>query len=272
MRAKRAVGGAALAAALAVALVVGVLAVLFLTREDPGSKPVDEAIEEFEAGTTVPAGGARRGPEPGIYQAEGDGREALSIPGVSQDDGAVLPVTVESLDDRCWRFTVDFNEAHWQDWRFCEEDGRLVDHGGQTFQRWDFGALTVENLTTFACDPPSVVFDPDAEAGASWPQSCSGTSTEVSGTTTSAGPAHDLGEEELVIGGQPVVARHHRQERTLSGAQAGTSVEDFWFAVDTGLPLRQERDIRLESDSPVGPVGYTESGWWQLTTLDPVQR
>lgn len=269
---KRVAGGIGIGVAVVVALVVGVSAVLFATREQPGAKSVDEAAEELAVGTTAPVGSTRFGPEPGVYQAEGEGREEISLPGISQVDGDVQPITVEALEDGCWRWTVDHNVAHWQDWRFCERDGVVVDHGGQTYQRWDFGALTVENLTTFTCDPPSVVIDPEAEVGSSWEQSCSGTSTEVEGVTTSSGPYTFLGEEDVVIGGETVPTRHHRQQRTMTGAQTGTSTEEFWFTLDTGLPVRMERDISLESDSPVGAVGYTESGWWQLTSLAPLSR
>jgi hypothetical protein len=30
-----------------------------------------------------------------------------------------------------------------------------------------------------------------------------------------------------------------------------------------------EREVRIHSDSPVGTITYTESGWWQLTSLVP---
>lgn len=256
-----------------VVVTVAVLAVLFLTREDPGAKSVDEAVEDLRSRTTGPAGTTPpevRVPPSGVYTAEGEGTEALSLPGISQTDGEVIPVTVEPVDDEgCWRFRVDYNEAHWQDWRFCEVDGTLVERGGVTYQRWDFGALVVENTTDFTCDPPALVDDPAAEPGDASEQSCEGTSDQVDGVATSAGPVTFLGVEDLDVGGRTVTTRHVRQARTLSGAQTGTTTTDSWIDVDSGLPVRMERTADIASDSPVGSVSYTESGWWQLTSLTP---
>ena len=256
-----------------VVVVVGVVALLFLTREDPGAKSVDEAVEDLRTRTTGSSGTAApevRVPPSGVYTAEGEGTEALSLPGMSQTDGEVIPVTVEPVDDEgCWRFRVDYNEAHWQDWHFCEVDGALVERGGTTYQRWDFGALVVENVTDFSCDPPHAMDDPSVEPGATWEQSCSGTSDQIDGVATSAGPATFVGVEDLDVGGTTVTARHLRQDRTLSGAQTGTTTNDVWFDVGTGLPVRMERSVEIDSDSPVGAIRYTESGWWQLTSLTP---
>lgn len=257
-------------AAVAIGVVV-VVVVAFVLREDPGGKPLGEAVEEFEAangGPSPDAGGT--GPLPGVYQAEGEGRESISFPAVSQSDGAVLPVTVESVDEHCWRVKVDFNAAHWQDWNYCDVDGRVVDRGGQTYQRWDFGTFTVENLSDFRCDPPGVMIDPSATEGTSWPQSCTGTNSQSSGRTISSGPYTFVGTEELTIGGAPTAALRYRQERSIADAQQGSTVVEFWFEVDTGLPLRMERTVRVDSDSPVGTVTYDESGWWQLSSTKPV--
>ena len=253
---------------------VGVLGVLFLTREDPGAKSVDEAVEDLRTRATGSAGATPPevvAPPSGVYSAEGEGDEALSLPGISQTDGEVIPVTVEPVDEEgCWRFRVDYNEAHWQDWRFCDVDGVVVERGGTTFQRWDFGALVVENSTTFTCEPPALIDDPAAEPGDASDQSCDGTSDQVEGLATSAGPVTFLGVEDLEVGGSTVTTRHVRQARTLSGAQTGTTTNDTWFDVETGLPVRMERSADIASDSPVGTVSYTESGWWQLTDLAPV--
>jgi hypothetical protein len=256
-----------LAAGIAAVVLAAVAAplVLFATREDPEAKDLGEAVDEFRPSEDD----AAAGPEPGVYEAAGEGREAISFPPVSQRDGEVVPVTVEPVAEGCWTVTVDYNEAHRQDWTFCPDDGAVVDRGGQTYQRWDFGATKVENTSTFTCDPPAVMIDPDADPGDSWPQSCTGTNTQADGESTSAGPHAFVDVEALEIGGDAVQTRHYRQERTISGAQAGTDVVHFWFAVDDHLPVRMEREVRIDSDSPVGTVTYTEEGSWQLTSLVP---
>jgi hypothetical protein len=253
-----------IAAVVLVALAVPL--VLFATREDPKAKDIGAAVDEFEPGE---GDAAADGPAPGVYEAAGEGREAISFPPVSQRDGAVVPVTVEAAEEGCWKVTVDYNEAHWQDWTYCPDGAMVVDRGGQTYQRWDFGATKVENTSTFTCDPPAVMIDPDATAGDSWQQACTGTNTQADGESTSAGPHTFVGLEPLEVGGDEVQTRHYRQERTISGAQAGTDVVHFWFVLDDHLPVRMEREVRIDSDSPVGTVTYTEEGSWQLTSLTP---
>ncbi len=261
---------------VAVVLVaVAVPVVLFATRERPEGKDLGEAVDEYQPGSSTAAGG----PTPGVYRATGEGTEAISLPPVSQHDGAVVPVTVEAADDGCWRVEAAYHEAHRQDWTFCEQPGGggagegaapvVVDRGGQTYQRWDFGATSVENTSTFTCDPPAVMIDPSAEPGDTWDQHCTGTNTQTDGTTISAGTYEFVGVEDLEIDGEAVPARRYRQDRTISGAQTGTDAVDVWFAVADHLPLRMARDVRIDSDSPVGTVTYTESGWWQLDSLVP---
>ncbi len=64
---------------------------------------------------------------------------------------------------------------------------------------------------------------------------------------------------------------HYVSERTLSGDQTGTEHTEMWFAVDNGLPLRNERTITVVSPapSPLDSVTYTEHGSWALQSLTP---
>jgi hypothetical protein len=260
--------GLAVAAVLVAA--TAVVLVAFLVREDPQQKDVGEAVEEFREDAGPQPGGANR-PPAGVYLAEGTGRESLSFPPISQNDGDEVPVTVEHEGADCWILTIDFNEAHWQNFRYCpgSDSGTLVETGGDTFQRWDLGSATIENLSTFTCDPPSVMIDSDAKEGDAWDHSCEGTNSQVAGVTTTAGPYTYVGLEQIDVDGKEVATRHYRQERAISGAQRGSTTIDLWFAVDDNLPLRSERSIQLDSDSPVGTITYTETGSWQLESLEP---
>jgi hypothetical protein len=254
---------------LAVTVVLGVAALvgLFLLREDPGAKDVDQAIDEFRS-TSATAGSGGPRPAAGVYRSSAEGDAELSFPPIDQVDGDVVPLTLEHLADGCWRITVDFNEWHSQSWDHCVVDGRILERGGQTVQRWDVGAATLDNTSTFTCDPPIVLVDPTATPGASWPQSCAGTNSAIAGTTTSAGPYTYVGPDELEIGGQPVEVHHYVQERAITGSQEGRNIVDYWFAED-GLPVRMERTVDVATDSPVGAITYRESGWWELTSLEP---
>ncbi len=61
------------------------------------------------------------------------------------------------------------------------------------------------------------------------------------------------------MGGTAVPAYHFRQVRTLSGNQTGTQSADLWFAVNDGLPLRNERQVTVHTDTVIGSSTYTET-------------
>jgi hypothetical protein len=251
-------------------IVLGGAVLLFTTREDPDAKDVDDAVEEYRA-TSVPTSvDALDRPAAGVYRAEGTGREDLSFPPLSQEDGETLPITVEHLAEGCWRLTVDFNEAHWQQWDYCTRAGRVVEQAGTTFQRWDLGATTIESLAEFVCEPPNLVFDPTAVVDDSWSGSCTGTNSAIEGSTVTAGPTTYLGPEVLEIDGEPVDVQHYRQALSVTGAQEGTNDVDAWYDATNGLPVRMERATEVATDSPVGAITYQEAGEWQLTSLRPV--
>jgi hypothetical protein len=250
------------------------LIALFVVHEDPGARPMGEAVEEFrESGPATPERTAGRRPPAGVYAAFGEGREELSFPPLSQHDGDVMPISVIHTSDTCWSFIIDFNAAHRQSWDYCsdEQTGTIAERGGQTDQRWDLGAATISTSTTFVCDPPALVLAVDATADQTWDHSCEGTNTEVPGTTRSAGSYRFVGVEHLEIDGVDVSAHHYSQVRELSGAQTGEQTTEVWIEVETGLPLRAERTVRVDSSSPVGDITYTEEGWWQLQSRVPAQ-
>jgi hypothetical protein len=253
----------------AAVVAAGVVVLLFVTREDPDAKDVEEAVDEYRAtsASTSISGVVR--PAAGVYVAEGSGREELSFPPLDQEDGASIPVTVEHLADGCWRWTVDFNEAHSQSWDYCEDGGRILESGGRTYQRWDLGATTIESIADFTCEPPNLVFDPAAQPGDTWEGGCTGTNSAIEGSTLTAGPTTYVGPDELELGGTPVKVHHYRQDLTISGAQVGTNRVHYWLD-DTGLAVRMEREVAVATDSPVGSITYDEVGEWQLTSLEPV--
>lgn len=258
---------------VAVLLVLGGLLAgwLMLLNRDTRPKTTEEAVEEFREGNNADGGAVALRPAAGVYTYEGSGREQIDIPPASHSQGPEIPATVTHGDDGCWTFKIDYSVDHWQDFQYCARDGSLAEVGGRTFQRWNFVATKIDNLTTFVCDPVAVMLEPGMEPGDTHEQSCEGTSEQVTGTVVSAGPDEYVGEETVVVGGEPVRAHHVRRERTFGGAQSGEELNDFWFAVDDGLPLRNERSITVRSDSPIGTVTFTEEGEFTLTSLAPQQ-
>ena len=249
----------------------GVIVVLFITRENPDARPVGEAVEEFRSSTS-------QRPDPdalpgelsiGVYRLEGEGKEAISIPPVEQADGSTMPMTIAAGTDGCRTIRIDYNEAHWQNWSLCPEGRTLMETGGLTFQRWDFGSIVVENLSTFVCDPavPFVVLD--AEPGDVFDRSCTGTNDQIPGSTVSSGKLSVVGIESIDVDGEAIEAMHVRLHNDLTGAQTGTEDLELWFSTTDGLPLRGVRSVTVDSDSPIGTITYTEEGTWQLSSTVP---
>jgi len=253
----------------AIAVAAGVVAVLW-RNSGAHEASTREAEERFGAqSSTLPAAPRVLRPPAGVYMYRGTGTEHLSLPPKSQDQGPRMPATITHRADGCWTFRIDYNSAHWQTWVYCPRDGGLVERGGETFERWDFVFTTYDSTSTFTCDPPSVAIRATMHAGDRWQQRCTGTSSGTKGTATTAGPYTFVGEERLTIGGTALAAYHFRQERTIGGSQTGTQTSELWFAVKDGLPLRNERDQTVHTDTPIGSSTYTEHGSFELTSLTP---
>ena len=57
---------------------------------------------------------------------------------------------------------------------------------------------------------------------------------------------------------------------TLGPVLKGKGDED-WFAIDTGLPIRNQRRIEVDTDTPIGSSTYTEEGEFRLASLTPTR-
>lgn len=261
-------------AGVAAVVVVGGIG-LFLTLRD-NARPV--TVDEARARTTTTAGdeagsdavadaGSRR-PEPGIYRYEGTGTEALSTPPLSQTQGPEMPATVEWLEDGCWSLRIDYSSNHWQRWRYCPTGDDVAETGGETWQRWMIGTTAITNLSTFRCEE-SVTMAAAPEPDQQWPQRCTGTGEAVEGETVSEGPHRFDGEETLDVDGEAVLTQRYVSERSMSGAQTGTERSTTWFAVGTGLPVRNERTLEVRTDTPIGQSTYTERADFHLLQLEP---
>ena len=256
----------------AVVLVVAVAGAVVWANRGADEVPVGEVLDRYRGSSTSStepesAEGLLR-PRAGVYTYDATGSERLSVLATAQEWGPTMPATVTHSEDGCWTFRLDYNTNHWREQVMCPEEGRLVERTSSGYQAFDFGVL-VENTTVSNCDPPDLVLRLDAEAGDRWPTHCEGSSEEQGTTIVSDGTNTFVGVEELEIGGRTVRALHQRLQRTLSGDQNGTQDDHIWYAEADGLLLRAELSIRAESPSPVGTVTYTESGEFQLTSLEP---
>ena len=244
----------------------GFLAGGWLSQEKGRPGTVDEAAAQFERGNR--AGGGPGVPAEGVYRYTGSGTERLSVPPVRQDQGPEMPATVTHLDGGCWRFRIDYSTNHWQHWDYCATDKGLVERGGGSFQRLNLVAISVDVTTATECTD-AVAIDLSGAEGQALEQACT-VSDEKAVTGASTGRNVFLGREDAEVGGATVPVLHYRRERDLSGRQRGTEEVEVWFDAETFLPVRVERRIAIETDTPLGALAYEEQGDFQLQSIEPV--
>lgn len=264
--------GLSVIAVAVIVVLVGTMASLWLTRDTPGARSIEDALAEFRNGdpTAIESlGPVVRRPEPGVYLASGNGRASIDFPPTSQSYGVTIPVLVRYEPGDCWTTEVDFNDAFRQTWFHCLVDGDVVERANRTSTRWDLGVLSVQENAVFDCDPPGVIIRSGERRTEVSRSTCTGTSDAISGRTTSEVEYSMVGAEPITIDGVVVPTFHYSEVDTLTGAQRGTTTIDYWYSIESFLLVRMERSIRLRTDSPVGTVTYTENGSWQLETLLP---
>lgn len=268
-----AVGAIAVAVAVGIGA-VGVLATLWFTRESPGARSLEDALEEFRRGDPTAIedlGAVVQRPNAGVYLATGSGRASIDFPPTSQSYGATIPVIVRLDGTDCWATEVDFNDAFRQTWHHCTAAGDVVEHASRTSTRWDLGVMTIDENADFVCDPPGVIIRSGERRSEVSRYTCTGTSDAIEGTTTSEVEYSMVGAESIAIDGTVVPTFHYIEVDTLTGAQRGTTTIDYWYAIESFLLVRMERSIRLRTESPVGAVTYSENGSWQLESLRPLR-
>ena len=96
-------------------------------------------------------------------------------------------------------------------------------------------------------------------------------------------PGDELGNQRLGNKRGHVHVRRRRACRDGRYARDGVSLptaahaerqsdrhpDDVWFAKRDGLPLRNDRDVTVRTETIVGASTYTEHGSFELTSLQP---
>jgi hypothetical protein len=249
----------------------GFVVLRYALRSHPGAKSINSAVKGFKGeGRDTTNTNLRYQPPPeGVYELKGQGSERISFPPNTQSDGAVMPASVTYLADGCWRWHLDYNVAHWEEYDFCPGARQLFQVGYRNYQFWNFGTVTVKNLARFTCPSDSAVLPDNPVSGQILRWTCTGTNSAVQGKTTEKVASRVVGTGTLLIGKVALKAVHEVQKTTLSGVQKGTAVENWWFSATSGMPLRVERQITILTASPIGTITYNESGSWQMTSLHP---
>lgn len=240
-------------------------------QRGPSHASIGGAVGRFRSSTTVAPSAAILQPPGGVYVYTGEGSESLSFMSTHQSQGPREPGTVTVLPNGCWEFRIDYNSFHTQTWKRCSTDGKLIELGGTTDQRFDFVAFQQSEHSDVTCDPPITLGDVNARPGTTWPIHCVGYGQTTKSTMHQDGTSTFAGFEEVVIDGRPVRAIHNVEVQHTSGDQTGELRQELWFDASNGLPLKEVHDVRVVSPAPapINNVTYTEHGSWQLSSTMP---
>lgn len=253
---------------LAIAM-TGVVAYALMSPESERSVSIDEAASRLVSKPTTDGPLRPLVPSAGVYRYRGSGTETLSRPSTSQQQGPEMPGTVSHLDGACWRFRIDYSTKHHQHWDYCADGDRLVERGGASRQQLSIVVTDVDVGSETTCDDDVIAADRSSIPNEAAEQSCSATSTGSEGSVESSGTNRYVGREMLNVGGVRVETMHYRRQRTISGGQRGSETLDLWFAVDSGLPVKNLRSVTVVTPSPLGELTYTEKGSFELTSVEP---
>jgi hypothetical protein len=95
---------------------------------------------------------------------------------------------------------------------------------------------------------------------------CADEDTRAAQTTTY------VADEDVVVEGRTLPARHTRWVTTFSGATVGTAFVDDWFDPVSGLVLQETRNIGLKVGSAfVGEVTYIDVSSYTLESTTPTR-
>ena len=249
---------ALLTALIALALVLSAYTLTSRNEADPAD--IDAVVRQAHK----QSGGAQeqeRGlrPAPGTYVYVGRGSDSVDALGGSTHTYAhKVPLVVKLGDDCEWSYEVTFVQQHVERHTYCTTASSLrhvaIDQEVEFFR-------TTEK-THLSCSKRAFRLAAGSKQGEQWSYSCAGDKRRLEYIATY------MGEERLTIGSARVPARHVRLKNTLSGVTTGRETLDFWYA-RSGLPLRFETDIDVQSESVLGDTKYTDHASYTLSSTKP---
>jgi hypothetical protein len=174
-------------------------------------------------------------------------------------------VTVAYVGNDCFTLTIVLRGNYTETMSLCIKGIEVVEEGGTRSQQFAIGAAA---QTTTECKPGDVYFTTAPSPGQMWTHDCTGkNSDDKSGASTfkTAGTYRFVGNEAVAVKGIDLPVMHFHDDRTVSGAQSGTNIADWYFAVEDGLLVQLSRNINLNYPSGVGNIAYHESALMTLT-------
>ncbi len=240
------------------AVLVAVGGPLFLAAGLVWQHPVqvDEAVARFREAGPQARLSAPGLPEPGVYRYATSGGERISF---LEHRREYSDVTARIVTRRgCGvREEQRFLVQHIEYYDRCGK--RLVSYGTDIAYWWTHGTQD------FLCREGS--FDgSDLAVGGRSEWVCGDEDTEARQLV------EYVADEVVTVDGTPRPARRTRWTTIFSGATEGSAVVDDWFDPDTGLVLREDRNIALRVGSPfVGPVTYVDISAYRLLSTVPLR-
>jgi hypothetical protein len=232
-------------------------------REAEASPVVVDAKAGDDAAEVAPP---RRPPE-GTYVYAVTGSENLTgVLGFNAIYGPTATATVTHVGADCFTLTINLRANYDETMSFCIKGLEVTQDAGT--RRQQFG-LAVTAQTTTECKPGDVYATSAPTPNQAWTHACSGKNTDdKSGQSAfvTGGPYRYVGSETIGVAGADAPVRHYRGDRTVSGAQSGTSVSDWYLGAEDGVLVRLSRNVDIDYPSVVGRINYRESALMTLTT------
>ena len=240
--------------ALAAVVIVGVPAFLIGGTYWRNGVDGDDAVARFRAAGPAAAEPADGLPRPGVYRYQTTGGERVSFLDYSR---AYTTVThrVVTRHGCGIREEQIFLVQHIEYYDRCGE--QLAGYGTDIAFWWTHGTQD------FVCTGGS--FDgAGLRVGEPAIWECHDEDTKAVQTT------ENLGDEEVSVDGKVMKARHTRWTTVFEGATEGAAVVEDWFDVDTGLVLKETRNIGLRVGSPfIGDISYIDVSEYALLSTTP---
>jgi hypothetical protein len=245
--------------ALVALVVIGGPAFLIGGKYWVGHLDLEEAVARFRAAGPHAAEDAGPGlPRPGVYRYRTTGGEDISFLDYRRDYSRTTMRIVT-------RRGCGVREEQW----FLVQHVEYYDRCGDALPSYgtDIAYWWTHGTQDFTCAPGgSFDMSRGYRPGDRVTWSCRDEDTRAEQIT------EYVADEEVVVAGTAVPARHIRWTTHFSGATRGTATVDDWFHPATGLVLREKRVIGLRVGSPfVGQLGYTDNSDFTLVSLTPAR-
>jgi hypothetical protein len=204
-----------------------------------------------------------------VYEATGEGNEFVGFSPLDEPFGPSVPVLVTSDGAACWTVALELNSHHGRGWSFCVGEDGLAQPQGTSWTQRVFPGIEFTNRSTFDCTAPALFVDAALDLGSSQELQCTGTASDLEGTTDHRSTVTTAALETVEVAGEATDVVRVEQVAQMTGGQLGGEVVTMWFTRDSWLPVRIGFDTQVATDTPFGRIDYRDLGSVVLESLTP---